>query len=69
LEDTILEKPATEDHAREMLRRLSGNTHTVHTAVVLLLPKRLHEGEVPHRVVVLVTTRRGEAKSSSIIID
>jgi septum formation protein len=40
LEDKILEKPSSEDHAREMLRRLSGSTHTVHTAVVLLLPKR-----------------------------
>lgn len=40
LEDKILEKPSSEDHAREMLRRLSGSTHTVHTAVVLLLPKQ-----------------------------
>ncbi len=35
-----MEKPSSEDHAREMLRRLSGSTHTVHTAVVLLLPKQ-----------------------------
>jgi len=45
LEDSILEKPASEDDARQMLRRLSGKTHTVYTAVVLLLPKRSGEGQ------------------------
>jgi len=34
-QDTILEKPATPDEARRMLRRLSGDTHTVYTGVAL----------------------------------
>jgi septum formation protein len=34
-EDEILEKPADRDEAREMLTRLSGNTHQVYTGVAL----------------------------------
>jgi septum formation protein len=34
-EDTVLEKPETPDEARQMLRRLSGTTHTVYTGVAL----------------------------------
>lgn len=51
LEDKILEKPSSEDHAREMLRRLSGSTHTVHTAVVLLLPKQQQHSAEPAALV------------------
>jgi len=34
LDDDILAKPTDDDHARAMLRDLSGRTHQVHTAVV-----------------------------------
>lgn len=54
LEDSILEKPASEDDARQMLRRLSGKTHTVYTAVVLLLPKRSGTPSRTHRLSVRV---------------
>jgi len=36
LGDTILNKPANLDEAREMLRKLSGQTHQVHTAFVII---------------------------------
>ena len=36
LGDTILNKPAKLDEAREMLRKLSGQTHQVHTAFVII---------------------------------
>lgn len=35
LDDTILGKPVDADDARQMLARLSGTVHSVHTAVVL----------------------------------
>ncbi len=35
IENDILGKPQDEKHAREILKRLSGTTHLVHTAVVL----------------------------------
>jgi len=34
LDDEILAKPDDDDHAREMLRAMSGRAHQVHTAVV-----------------------------------
>lgn len=37
LENTILGKPNNEEHARQMLRALSGNVHYVHTAVALAI--------------------------------
>lgn len=39
----ILGKPADVDDARQMLRRLSGTTHSVHTAVVLACGQSLEE--------------------------
>lgn len=38
LNNSILGKPVDEDEAREMLRRLSGNTHTVYTGLALVHP-------------------------------
>jgi MAF protein len=35
-EDEILGKPASREHARQMLGKLRGNTHRVHTAIVLI---------------------------------
>jgi septum formation protein len=43
LDDTILGKPASADDARQMLARLSGTVHIVHTAVVLYYAGALHE--------------------------
>lgn len=43
LGDDILGKPTDIDDARQMLRRLSGTTHCVHTAVVLSCANGLHE--------------------------
>lgn len=40
LEDEILEKPASEEDAVQMLQRLSGNTHTVYTGVALVYPAK-----------------------------
>lgn len=37
LDGEILEKPATPEQAREMLRRLSGRTHVVHSGVGIFL--------------------------------
>lgn len=39
----ILGKPVNADDARQMLRRLSGTTHSVHTAVVLACGQHLDE--------------------------
>lgn len=41
LDGEILAKPADRSHAEDMLQRLSGKTHRVHTAVALILDKRL----------------------------
>lgn len=43
LGNDILGKPADAADAREMLTRLSGTTHSVHTAVVLSCASGLHE--------------------------
>lgn len=43
LDDDILGKPANTDDARSMLARLSGNTHSVHTAIVLAHGDKLME--------------------------
>lgn len=42
LEDQILNKPANEPEAREMLQALSGKKHQVITGVCLLTQKQLH---------------------------
>jgi len=39
----ILGKPASADDAASMLRRLSGRSHLVHTALALVVDGRLHE--------------------------
>ena len=36
LEGEVLNKPLNKDHAVEMLHKLSGNTHTVHTGLALV---------------------------------
>lgn len=41
---TVLEKPRNADHARAMLRNLSGREHSVYTAVALVFPQG-HEVE------------------------
>ncbi len=38
LDDSILDKPSTPDEARETLRRLAGQTHTVFTGIALIQP-------------------------------
>lgn len=38
LDDQVLGKPATEEEAYDMLRALSGRTHTVYTGIALLHP-------------------------------
>lgn len=43
LDGTILGKPVNADDARQMLARLSGTVHSVHTAVVLYHAGGLHE--------------------------
>lgn len=43
LDGTILGKPVNADDARQMLARLSGTVHSVHTAVVLYHAGDLHE--------------------------
>lgn len=41
LQGEILGKPANRDEAQSMLRRLSGTTHEVHTAVAVILDRQL----------------------------
>src|SRR5690606_20042676 len=43
LDNDVLGKPEDADHACDMLRRLSGRTHAVHTAVALACGEVLHE--------------------------
>uniref|UniRef100_UPI0039EF4C67 Maf family protein n=1 Tax=Bordetella sputigena TaxID=1416810 RepID=UPI0039EF4C67 len=43
LDGDVLGKPADRDHAIEMLSRLSGSCHEVHTAIALAAHDRLHE--------------------------
>ncbi|KAL6063399.1 Acetylserotonin O-methyltransferase like [Balamuthia mandrillaris] len=40
-EGEILEKPTSEEHAKAMLRSLSGREHSVMTAVALIVPKEV----------------------------
>lgn len=40
---TIFGKPDSEDHAASMLRRLSGTSHLVHTALALVVEDECHE--------------------------
>lgn len=51
LDGAILSKPGDDDHARRMLRRMSGRTHQVHTAVVGWRAGRLHATTVTTDVV------------------
>ena len=44
LGDTILGKPLNAQHATEILEQLSGQTHTVHTAVVLAHQAGMYSG-------------------------
>ncbi|ELY4320910.1 nucleoside triphosphate pyrophosphatase [Cronobacter turicensis] len=50
LDGDVLEKPRDADHAAEMLRRLSGQTHEVMTAVALADKQRVRERLVMTRV-------------------
>ncbi|CCJ90987.1 nucleoside triphosphate pyrophosphatase [Cronobacter turicensis] len=50
LNGDVLEKPRDADHAAEMLRRLSGQTHEVMTAVALADKQRVRERLVMTRV-------------------
>ncbi|NHV10385.1 septum formation inhibitor Maf [Cronobacter turicensis] len=50
LDGDVLEKPRDADHAAEMLRRLSGQTHEVMTAVALADKQRVRERLVITRV-------------------
>jgi septum formation protein len=54
-EGRILGKPSSRDHAREMLDRLSGTTHLVHTGVVIRLANQ--DNEQDEEVAEVVTTR------------
>lgn len=47
LDSDILEKPANADHARAMLARLSGRTHKVLTAVIILHPNEMDPNGPP----------------------
>ncbi|XP_072171320.1 probable bifunctional dTTP/UTP pyrophosphatase/methyltransferase protein [Diadema setosum] len=51
LGDRILEKPVNEKAAFEMLSALSGNTHKVHTGVVLICPKLQGGGNQPFNII------------------
>ncbi|ELY4158568.1 septum formation inhibitor Maf [Cronobacter turicensis] len=50
LDGDVLEKPRDADHAAEMLRRLSGQTHEVMTAIALADKQRVRERLVMTRV-------------------
>ncbi|ELY4776507.1 nucleoside triphosphate pyrophosphatase [Cronobacter turicensis] len=50
LNGDVLEKPRDADHAAEMLRRLSGQTHEVMTAIALADKQRVRERLVMTRV-------------------
>jgi septum formation protein len=43
IEDEIVGKPESDEDAARMLRRLSGRTHQVHTALALVFDHRCHE--------------------------
>lgn len=51
LGNRILGKPAGREEAREMLRSLSGTSHTVHTGVAVLAPDRMETMAEATRVV------------------
>jgi septum formation protein len=40
IDDTILEKPGTPEHAFDMLKGLRGRIHSVYTAVTLVYPHK-----------------------------
>jgi septum formation protein len=40
LDNVVLEKPQDEEHAKEMLRAMSGKMHQVHTGVVIMEQKK-----------------------------
>ncbi len=44
--DEILGKPRSEEDARRMLRKLSGNVHEVHTGLTVVQRPRMREGVV-----------------------
>jgi len=50
LDDALLGKPRDADEARDMLGRLSGRTHEVHTGVALTGPGAEHATQVSTRV-------------------
>lgn len=56
LDDEILGKPADRDAAIEMLQRLSGRTHTVHTAVVVACDGQLFEASSISQVTMATIT-------------
>lgn len=58
----ILEKPVDRDHARRMLGRIAGRTHTVYTGVALTLPR---DGDAAPRTASAVDVTRVEIASLS----
>ncbi len=58
LDEQILGKPASPDRAREMLERLSGRTHTVHTRYAVSRAPALADAVIERTVVSRVTMRR-----------
>ncbi|ELY2783755.1 septum formation inhibitor Maf [Cronobacter turicensis] len=58
LNGDVLEKPRDADHAAEMLRRLSGQTHEVMTAIALADKQRVRERLVMTRVTFRALTAR-----------
>ncbi|KAL1510573.1 hypothetical protein AB1Y20_006874 [Prymnesium parvum] len=71
LEGEILEKPKSEEHAREMLRRLSGGSHEVSTGVALIYgPAGADASDVaPHTEMFVETTKVEFGELSSETID
>ncbi len=49
IDGDILGKPADDDEARRMLRRLSGRSHDVHTAICVATPTESASRVSPHR--------------------
>ena len=67
--DEILGKPADRDHAMAMLRRLSGATHTVFSAVALVAGEPI-SGKQAHRLSATeVTFERLDARQIEIYCD
>jgi len=73
LDGDVLGKPRDVAHARSMLRRLSGRTHTVYTGLVVIQPEirdwRLEIGDRPPNLQSLISNLQLELVASDVLID